>query len=66
MVGPGVGHPEAMWTPKVNRFGPLTVDIDAKGNSLAGLSLGRSDRKGKNEPKSNSLIERLSRATGRI
>lgn len=30
-----LGHPEAVWIFNVNRFGPLTVGIDAKGNSLA-------------------------------
>ena len=42
-----LGHPEAMWTSNVNRFGPLTVGIDAKGNSLAGLSLEEVIEKGK-------------------
>lgn len=43
----GLGHPEAMWIFNINRFGPFTVGIDAKGNSLAGLSLEEVIKKGK-------------------
>ena len=42
-----IGHPEAMRTSSVNRFGPLAVGIDAKGNSSGGLSLEEVIEKGK-------------------